>query len=83
MSAGSKNFIEQAIGKLGNKQVRILSAGADRKILLWNLKTQKLEQTFEGHTAAITALAVAPDGKRFSSSGQDQTIRIWNLPATR
>jgi WD40 repeat protein len=31
-----------------------------------------------GHTQAITALAVMPDG-RLASSAYDSTVKIWNL----
>jgi WD40 repeat protein len=30
-----------------------------------------------GHTAAVRALAVAPDGKRFASAGEDGSLRFW------
>lgn len=34
--------------------------------------------TLTGHTDAIMALAVTPDGSRIISAGQDGTIRIWS-----
>lgn len=39
-------------------------------------------QTLSGHTAAVRTLARSPDGVRFASAGQDNTIRIWHLPVS-
>jgi tellurite resistance protein len=36
-------------------------------------------ERFKGHAGAIHRLALAADGKRVFSSGQDGTIREWNL----
>jgi WD40 repeat protein len=39
--------------------------------------------TLEGHTAAVTSVAVAADGKRAVSASQDQTLRVWDLETGR
>ena len=31
-----------------------------------------------GHTAAITAMAFAPNGKIFATGSEDGTVRLWN-----
>ena len=41
-----------------------------------------LLQTFEGHTDAVTALAVLPDGRALSGSS-DSTLRLWDLQTRR
>lgn len=33
----------------------------------------------EGHSQAVTAIAVSPDGKTFASASQDRTLRLWKL----
>lgn len=34
---------------------------------------------YSGHSAAVRALAVSPDGQYLASGSDDQTVRVWNL----
>jgi WD40 repeat protein len=38
-----------------------------------------MHSTLKGHTDAIRAVTVTPDGLRAVSASRDQTLRIWNL----
>jgi WD40 repeat protein len=38
-----------------------------------------LISTLEGHSGSVTAVAIAPDGKRAVSASEDQTLKVWNI----
>ena len=38
-----------------------------------------LMQRFGGHTDTVTALALAPDGRRLLSGSKDKTVRLWEI----
>src|SRR5262245_52595541 len=65
----------------------LLSGGDDKKLRLWNVEKDKLERTLDGHTAAISSVAFAKDGKTafsatYSMTGDtDNTIRVWDVPS--
>lgn len=41
----------------------------------------KLEPVFEGHTAAVNAVAFSEDGQQAASGSDDRTIRVWAVPS--
>lgn len=61
------------------KDGRVATAGADTKIAIWTLGRQQPDQVFEGHTAPVVSLAVAPDSARLASASWDHTVRLWSL----
>jgi cytochrome c len=58
---------------------RIVTGGEDGRIALWTAGAPAPAKTFEGHTAPIVGLAVAPDGKTLASASWDRTVRLWPL----
>jgi tetratricopeptide (TPR) repeat protein len=58
---------------------RLLSAGEDKAIRLWDIKTAKTVVRYPGHTGGVNALAIAPNGERFLSGSQDHTLRLWDI----
>jgi WD40 repeat protein len=60
-----------AFGKDG-----LVSAGADKQVITWDLAAGKEAKVFKGHTTAVRALALAPDGKTIASAGTDQAVLI-------
>jgi len=62
---------------------KLLSAGNDGKIKLWQSETGQLLRSFEGHKKEVMCLALSPDSKTFASGSKDQTIRLWNVQSSR
>lgn len=57
---------------------RMVSAGADRVIKVWDRQSLHAVLTLRGHAAAVTALAFRPDGRRLASGSADGSVRIWD-----
>jgi WD40 repeat protein len=47
-------------------------------VLIWDPTTGATRGTLSGHTRAVTALAVAPDGSWLASAGYGGEVRIWD-----
>jgi hypothetical protein len=58
---------------------RMVSAGSDNSIKVWDVNTGKQLRQLFGHTSNIFGLAISPDGKRAVSGSADQTCRMWDL----
>jgi len=44
---------------------------------VWDLETGRALRTLEGHSDAVSGVAVTPDGKRAVSASWDQTLKSW------
>ncbi len=60
---------------------RILSAGDDGTVRLWDVPSGKEVLRLVGHAGAVNAVAFAPDGGRAATAGDDGTVRLWDLQA--
>jgi WD40 repeat protein len=54
--------------------------GSDLTVRIWDLQSAKELIRFAGHTASVTAVVFAPDGKQLVSGGLDKTVRLLQLP---
>ncbi|HEV7503372.1 MAG TPA: TIR domain-containing protein [Thermoanaerobaculia bacterium] len=57
---------------------RVVSASADWKLRVWDLKSGRTLQILEGHTGGVLAVAVLNEDRVVSAS-VDQTLRVWDL----
>lgn len=72
---GHDSEVYSALFSLDNE---VWSASYDRTVRVWSAKTGKCKKILEGHTAAVMALSMTPNGKYFVSASNDKTVRIWN-----
>ena len=60
---------------------RVLSGSHDQTVRLWDVESGHELCSFGGHTAAVTSIAISPDGTLAVSASLDRTLRVWQLPA--
>lgn len=46
---------------------------------VWDLEKERPLRRLEGHSSAVKALAMTPDGRRLVSGGDDQKVVLWDL----
>ena len=50
---------------------------------LWGLCQDGSKYTLRGHTAAVSAVAFAPDGQTLATRGDDNCVRLWDMGSRR
>lgn len=60
-------------------QTKVLLAGQDSKIYLFDYNSNQTIRIYDEHIMAILCLSLSPDGTKFASSSADRTIRIWDI----
>jgi WD40 repeat protein len=74
---GHRNVVQSvAISADGST---LVSAGADKMVKIWDLKTGKERFTLKGHEEEVLTVAITPDGKLAASAGADTLIKIWDV----
>jgi WD40 repeat protein len=49
------------------------------EIKVWDVKTGRLKARLDGHRGSVTGLAFTSDGKGLLSSGDDGSLRLWDV----
>lgn len=58
----------------------VLAAGHERCMRLYDLSSERVKHTLNGHTDKVHACCCSPaDSRRCVSSGADRMIRVWDL----
>jgi WD40 repeat protein/DNA-binding SARP family transcriptional activator len=62
---------------------RLLTAGADGRLIEWNVADGQRIETFTGHAGSVSRIAIAPDGRTAYTAGEDDTVIGWDLAGDR
>ena len=61
--------------------VAYVSGAADGELIVWDLASQRALWSARAHAGFVRGLAVATDGRRFLSCGDDRTVKLWTMAA--
>lgn len=61
---------------VNDDQTRMISAGHDSRVILWDLQTRQPIITLNEHEGIVRDLAFSPDGSTFASIGEDGRVLI-------
>lgn len=59
------------------KEGLFLAGCSDKKIIQWDTNAGKIVQQYDGHLGAVNSIAFIDDGRRFVTSSDDKSLRVW------
>lgn len=61
----------------------LLTASDDGHMKLYDVQHSDVVGTFSGHSSWVLSVSFAPNGKRFTSSSSDKSVKIWDLASRK
>jgi WD40 repeat protein len=58
---------------------KLISAGMDNKIVIWDTETWEKITTLEGHTKSVNSIALSSNGQKVVSGSTDKTLKLWDF----
>ncbi|BDA47701.1 Pre-mRNA-processing factor 17 [Coccomyxa sp. Obi] len=74
-----KMFFTARFHPSDDKQNVIMGGCADKKIYQWDSDTGDLVQEYNYHLGAVNTVTFVDEGRRFVSTSDDKTIRVWEF----
>ncbi|MEM7077137.1 MAG: pentapeptide repeat-containing protein [Pseudomonadota bacterium] len=76
--AGVGRFAAYSAASFDPAGQRIVSAGDDQTIRIWDAQSGQCLRTLEGHEDRVFNAQFDPAGRRIVSAGRDATVRVWD-----
>lgn len=57
---------------------KLAAIAADRQLILWDFSTGEVRAKWEAHSASVTAVSFAEEGKLILTGSDDRRVKVWD-----